>query len=145
MSKSVLVKLATVGAGCAAVGAGAGILGTAAASSTSAPAKHHHGRHHGVLARALHADAVVPAKGGKFVEITLDRGTVQSVSGQQLTLAEGTRAHVYKTVTLTIPAGARIRDNRQAAQLSDVKPGQRAVVIQRPNKTLVIARTPRSS
>jgi hypothetical protein len=66
------------------------------------------------------------------------------VNGQQLTITEGTAKASYKTVTLTIPAGARVRDNRQKASLSDVKAGQRVIVIQAPKRTLVIARTPRS-
>src|SRR5437899_1717864 len=106
MSKSLLIKAASVGGACAAIGAGAGILGTSAAATSTPPgnsatpansampAKHHHRL--GPLARAVHADAVVPTKGGQFVQITLDRGLVKSVSGQQLTIAEGTRKHTYK-------------------------------------------------
>ena len=87
---------------------------------------------------AVHGDLVVPTKTG-FAKATLDRGFVQSVSGTQLTLREGTKTSTYKTVTLTIPAGARVRDNRQAATLSDLKPGQRALVLQGPKRTLVVA------
>ena len=149
MSKSLLIKVASVGGACAAIGAGAGagILGTSAAatgsSSSPSPAKHHvrHGR--ALLGRAVHADAVIPVKGGQFVQVTLDRGSVQSVSGQQLTIAEGTAKHTYKTVTLTIPSGAIVRDNKQPAQLSDLKAGQRVLVVQGPKHTRVIAHTPR--
>ncbi len=151
MSKSLLIKFAAVGAACAAIGASAGILGTSAASTPStasasaAPAGPHVRHARGALRRAVHADAVVPAKNGQFVQLTLDRGTVQSVSGQQLTIAEGTKTHTYKTVTLTIPTGAIVRDDRHAAQLSDVKPGQRVAVVQRPGRTLVVAHTPRGA
>ena len=63
MSKSLLIKVASVGGACAAIGAGAGILGTSAAatgsSSSPSTAKHHvrHGR--ALLGRAVHADAVI--------------------------------------------------------------------------------------
>jgi hypothetical protein len=145
MSKSLLIKVAAVGGSCAAIGAGAGILGTSAAAPSSSPtAKHHHHRL-GLLARAVHADAVVPTKGGQFVQVTLDRGTVQSVSGQQLTISEGTKKHSYKTVTLTIPANAKVRDNKQTAQLSDLKAGQRVVVVQGPKNARVVARTPKAT
>ena len=144
MSKSLLLKVAAVGGACTAIGAGAGILGTSAASTTSRSSsnqtqKAHHRHIRGLLGRAVHADAIVGTKGGQFVQVTLDRGAVQSVSGQQLTIAEGTRKHTYKTMTLTVPSGAVVRDNRQAAQLSDLKAGQMVVVVQGPKKTRVLA------
>jgi hypothetical protein len=150
MSNSLLVKVAAVGGACAAIGAGAGILGTSAAttgpSSASSTHSTHKTRRHGarsLLRRAVHAEAVVATKGGQFVQVTLDRGTVQSVSGQQLTITEGTKKHVYKTVTLTIPGNAIVRDDRRAAQLSDLKAGQRVLVAQGPSRTRVLARDPR--
>lgn len=143
MSKSVLIKVGTVGGACAAIGAGASILGTSAAATRPPAAKAHHRL--GLLARAVHADAVIPVKGGQFEQVTLDRGVVQSVSGQQLTITEGTRSHTYKAVTLTVPSDAIVRDDRQAAQLSDVKAGQRVLVVQGPKRTRVIAHAPRGT
>ena len=90
--------------------------------------------------RAVHGDLVVAGKQG-FVTVTFDRGKVDSVSGQQLTIAEGTKQATYKTVTLTIPSGARVRDDRHTATLADLKAGQRVTVIQAPKQTYVIART----
>ena len=149
MTKSLLIKVASVGGACAAIGAGAGILGTSAAATNNGTPnattpKHHLRRARPLLDRAVHADAVIAVKGGQFVQVTLDRGTVQSVSGQQLTIAEGTVKHTYKTVTLTIPSGAIVRDNKQSAQLSDLKAGQRVLVVQGPKHTRVIAHTPRA-
>ncbi|HTX32446.1 MAG TPA: hypothetical protein VMD09_13770 [Solirubrobacteraceae bacterium] len=84
---------------------------------------------------------VVKTKDG-YATVTFERGTVKSVSGQQLTLIEGSRkGPAYKTVTLTVPTTAQVRDNRQKATLADVKPGQRAAVIQGPKRTAVIARS----
>ncbi len=38
----------------------------------------------------------------------------------------------YKSVTVTVPSGARIRDNGQQATMSSLKQGQRVVVLQAP-------------
>jgi len=150
MTRPVLLKIVAVGSACAAVGAGAGILGTAGAATSNPPsqssqATKHHRHHRSLLLRAVHADAVIPVKGGQFAQVTYDRGVVQSVSGQQLTVADGTLKHTYKTVTLTIPANAKVRDNKQTAQLSDVKSGQIVVVIQGPAHTWVMAHDPRKA
>ena len=113
-----------------------------AAGTHHAAAKRHFLRNHprlAELARAVHAEAVVPTKSG-FATVTIDRGKVTAVSGDQLTLQEGTATSTYKTVTLTIPATANVRDNGQKATLSDVKTGQQAAVVQLPQRTLVRAR-----
>ncbi|MGI8904728.1 MAG: hypothetical protein ACR2IP_13990 [Solirubrobacteraceae bacterium] len=142
------LRLLLVAGSCLAIGAGASVIASAGAA-TSSPAKaagahgkSHHKRHR-LERRAVHGDLVVKTKTG-FATATFDRGVVQSVSGQQLTLKEGTKKATYKTVTLTIPANARVRDNRQKATLADVKPGQRARVVALPKRTIVVARTPRT-
>lgn len=142
-------RIALVALACVSLGAGASAIASAAATTSSpARAAHAHRHHHGLkgrgmrlVRRAVHAQLVVPTKHG-FVNVTIDRGKVNSVSGDQLTLTEGTRTQTYKTVTLTIPAGAKVRDNRQPASLSSLQPGQRAIVVQAPKRTFVIARTP---
>lgn len=142
-SHTTLVALA-----CVALGAGASVIASAgAATSSPATAAHAHGHHHGLKGRglrlgrrAVHAQLVVPTKHG-FVNVTIDRGTVDSVSGNQLTLTEGTPKQTYKTITLTIPAAAKVRDNRQTASLSSLQHGQRAIVVSAPKRTFVIART----
>ncbi|MDQ2761049.1 MAG: hypothetical protein M3Y17_11655 [Actinomycetota bacterium] len=140
------VRLVLVAASCLAIGAGASAIASAGAATTT-PNNHGHLHRRGprsLVARAVHADLVVHAKNG-FVTVTVDRGVVQSVSGQQLTIAEGTKKATYKTVTITIPANARVRDNRQKAALAAVKPGQRATVVQGLKRTIVVARTPRTA
>jgi hypothetical protein len=140
-------RLLVVAASCAALGASASAIATAGAA-TNHPA--HGGKGHTaqirsgrrLAARAVHGDLIVPTKTG-FAAVTFDRGTVKSVSGQQLTLTEGTKQATYKTVTLTIPTTARVRDNRKKATLADVKTGQRATVVKTPKATFVIARSPR--
>lgn len=147
MSHPSLLKLGSVLGACAAVGAGAGILGSAGASTTPAKqraAKQHvakaGAKHRGALRRAVHVAAVVPAAGGTFATVTRDRGIVKSVTGDQLVLQEGTKKATYKTVTITVPPDAIVHNNRAVAKLSDLKPGQAARIVQGPKKTRVNAR-----
>lgn len=143
-------RIAVLALSCVALGAGASAIASAgAATGTTAQTAHAHGAHRGLkdrgmrwARRAVHADLVLATKQG-FVHVTVDRGTVGSVSGNQLTIAEGTKQRTYKTVTLTIPAAAMVRDNKQAASLSSLSRGQRVTVVQAPKRTFVIARTPR--
>ena len=61
-----------------------------------------------------------------FATITFDRGTRRV--GQR-SAADDDRGHqeaTYKTVTVTIPTNAVVRDNGQKATLSEIKAGQRA-------------------
>jgi hypothetical protein len=142
-------KLIAVAASCAAIGAAASAIASAgAATGASSVAGTSHAaqrwlRARLVLRRSVHGDLIVATNTG-FVHVTFDRGAVQSVSGQQLTLTEGIKVRTYKTITLTIPASARVRDNGRVATLTDVTAGQRALVVQGPDQTLVIARSPRS-
>ena len=140
-------KLGVVGISCAAIGVGASAIASAGAApaGVSAAAKHKAQRSGSwrLLAHAVHGDVVVSTKNG-FATITFDRGVVQSVSGHQLTLKEGKKKATYKTVTLTIPTNARVRDNGKQATLADVKVGQKAVVVQGPNHVLVRARDKRA-
>jgi hypothetical protein len=144
------IKLVVVVACCALVGAGAGVITSAgAASSSTATTTTGHGVHwrlgaRRLLARSVHGDLLVASKSG-LVSVTFDRGVVRSVNGQQLTLTEGAKTSTPKTVTLTIPANAEVRDNGHPATLGEVGSGQRAIVVQAPKQTYVIARTPRSS
>jgi hypothetical protein len=85
----------------------------------------------------VHANAVVPNDKGGFDAVTMDRGSFSSLSGDQLTITEGTKTATYKTVTLTIPSGATVRRNGEQAQLSDLKAGDEVLVVQSPNGTVV--------
>lgn len=139
-------KLLAVATSCAALGAGASVIANAGAANKGATKNANAAKRRGALtprrlaARAVHGDLVVATKGG-FVTVTFDRGIVQSVNGQQLTIKEGTKKATYKTITLTIPSNARVRDNRHKATLANVKPGQRVLVVQGPKRTLVVARS----
>lgn len=146
-----------IAAVCTATGAG-GAMGADALTSAahSGPAgrqamygslNRHAGHRFGLrFARAIHADAVVPQKDGTFATITFDRGTVKSVSGQDLTITEGTRTVTYKDVTITIPSGAKVRRAGLAnATLADLQTGDRVAVVQAPQRTLVLAAPARAS
>ena len=142
------LRLVLVAASCVAIGAAGSAIATAGAASTSpAPtaktAKATHPRR--LLARrAVHGDLVVATKTG-FATVTFDRGFVQLVDGQQLVIREGTRKATYKTVTLTIPSSAKVRDNGETSTLSSLRIGQRVAVLQGPKQTWVVARTPKTA
>ena len=140
-------KLGALAMSCVAVGAGASLIANAGAATRAAAtgAKHagvakRGGRGPRRLAeRAVQGDVVVAVK-GKFVNVTFARGVVRSVSGQELTIAEGTEKATYRTVTLTIPTTARVRADHGKATLSELTAGQRVTVIEAPQRTWVIAR-----
>lgn len=138
------LRLIAVGLVCAGAGAGASAIAVAGASTPqSSAAAHHRVGPRALIRRTVEASLLVHTKAG-FVHVSLVRGLVKSVSGQKLTLAVGTRKTTYRTVTLTLPSTTRVRDDRQRATLAQVKPGQRAMVIRAPRRTVVIARTPKS-
>jgi hypothetical protein len=123
-----------VAVACVAIGAMAGIAGSSAATS-------HHRAHSaagGVSGRppgmgpglgAVHSVSVVPNREGTgFETVTMDSGEVQSVSGRELTLTEGTKSATYKTVTLTIAADATVELDGKTAQLGELKSGDHAIV-----------------
>ena len=138
---------------CVAVGAGASVIAGAGAATGSKPSatstahkarRAHKGGLRGIARRTVHGEFVVHTKSG-FRTVTVDRGVVDSVSGRQLKITEGTPKATYKTVTLTIPASAVVRDNKQKSSLASVTAGQRVLVVTAPKRTLVIARTPRAT
>jgi hypothetical protein len=144
-------RLLTVAIACVALGAGAGVIASAGASpskSSSGASQSQPGRRLGhrarLLRRTVSGQIVIHTKDG-FRTVSLERGTITSVSGSTLTLTEGTRNASYKTATVTIPSDARIRDNGQSAERSSLRVGQRVLVVQAPRRTFVIARTPPAS
>jgi len=138
-------KLGALALSCIAIGAGASVIANAGATTSAGTVATGHRGERGLRMRALArravvGDLVLATKGGKFVTVTFARGLVSSVSGQQLTIAEGTKKATYRTVTLTIPTTARVRDDRRITALSDLKAGQRVMVLQAPQQTWVRAR-----
>lgn len=139
-------RILIVAVTCVAIGAGASAIATAGAATSPGKASAGHAARGGGLRRwerrAVQGSVVIDTKQG-FKTVTFERGTVKSVSGQELTLVEGTTKAADKTVTLTIPTDAYVRDNRQNSTLASVTEGQRVTVLTGPEKTLVVARTPR--
>ena len=137
-----------VGAVCVTGGVIAGIAGSAAAPSSSkstasnaAPKRWGPGRRglrHRLGGPPVHGEFVVPNQSGtRFDNVTIDNGRIKSVSGDQLTITEGTDKATYKTVTLTIPSNAVVRRNWTSAKLSDLKAGDRVHVLVGPRGTFV--------
>ncbi len=158
MKRSTIARTGAFGAACALAGSAAGI----AASSASTPHKPRPaplmrrymfkaGPLAGVVPRlgplvpggpagpAVHSESVVPNEKGGFDTVTMDSGKLSSLSGEQLTIAEGTKTATYKTVTLTIPSDATVYRDGEKAQVSDIKPGDTVTVVQSSSGTLVNA------
>jgi hypothetical protein len=88
----------------------------------------------------VHSEMVVPNKGGDdFITVTQDSGKVDSVSGDQLTITEGTEDATYKTVTLDIPSDAKVLRNGKEVALGDLKTGDQVHVSQSPQDSFVFA------
>lgn len=137
-----IVAICSVAVGAAA--SAIAVAGAAAGSSQSSAAHPRLRAARGLAKRAVAGSFVVRTKAG-YRTVRVERGVVDSVSGRQLTLTEGTRTDAYRTVTETIPTTARIRDDRAKATLSALKPGQRVLVVQAPKRTFVRAHTARPS
>ena len=137
-----------VAVSCLGVGAGASAIASAGASTTSSSkaatpaAKTARLKARGLrgeMRRAVQGEFVIHTKTG-FETVSFERGFVQSVSGDSLTLREGTKNASYKTVTVTIPSGSRVRNNGHAAALSSLTAGEHVGVLQGPAHTWVVAR-----
>jgi hypothetical protein len=139
-------------AACAAVGAAGGIAGSAAAPSktkrttsagtypTSKPAGAPGRGHRGPGGRAVHSEEVVLNKAGTaFITETEDSGKVKSVSGSDVTITEAIGTVVYKDVSVTLPAGAKIVRNGKTATVGDLKAGDFIHVSQSSDGTFVFA------
>ena len=77
----------------------------------------------------VHSEMVVPNRAGDdFITVTQDNGKVESVSGNQLTITEGTQKATYKTVTVYVPGDATVMRNGKKAELSDLQAGDQVHV-----------------
>jgi hypothetical protein len=160
MKGSTAMRTAAVGTTCALVGAAAGIAGSSASTphKTNGPVVFASGKVKqgiagpmigppglafampaGAAGPPVHSESVVPNEKGGFETVTMDRGMFSSLSGEQLTIAEGTKSATYKTVTLTIPSDAKVYRNGEKAQLSSIKSGDAVTVVQSPKGTVVNA------
>jgi hypothetical protein len=154
---SIRSRALAVGVLCAAGGVGAGAVASATASTSHSstptaqhagakPAKaHQHARMRALRKVARHSvsgDVVVDTKQG-FKTISFERGTVDSVSGDQMTITEGGAKASQRQETVTVPSTVHVRDNGKKASMSSVSAGQRVLVLTLPKRTVVVARTPK--
>jgi len=159
MKRPTIMRTAAVGATCALVGAAAGIAGSSASTNHTTKGRAGHAARTGGLRFGMavggpgfaigipgdaagppvHSESVVPNEKGGFDTVTMDRGTFSALSGEQLTIAEGTKTATYKTVTLTIPGNAAVYRNGEKAALSDIKSGDTVTVMQSRSGTVVNA------
>jgi hypothetical protein len=95
--------------------------------TTSAPAQAERPRKHrggpaGPLGRAVHGDLIVRNRDGEFVPVTFDRGTLESVGSDELTVARPDG----KKVTVTLDDETRYRGVESKDQL---RTGEGVVVV----------------
>jgi hypothetical protein len=152
------IKTGAIAGLCALGGAVAGIAGSAAAPSSHKPvarasqsdvpragfaiavAGGKPGAPGALPAPPVHSELVVPNQAGNgFDTITSDRGSFQSLAGDQLTITEGTKTAAYKTLTLTIPSDATVYRNDAQAKLTDLQSGDEVMVTKAPSGTTVSA------
>lgn len=156
MKSRISLRYIVIAALCATVGAAGGIASGGAAKKKSTKAKTTStakrfdrgfrggrppfGGPGGFHGPKVHEESVVLNKAGTaFITETEDSGIVQSVSGDQLTIKEGTPTVTYKTVTLTIASDAKIyRNGPTAAKLSDFKSGDHVRVSSSSDGTVVM-------
>jgi GTPase involved in cell partitioning and DNA repair len=139
-----------VAATCALVGAAGGIAtsgaattsaGTAKASKTASSATDRpQGGPGGFSVHSVSAQ--LNKAGTAFVTVTRDQGTVTAISGNDITLHEGTNTVTYKDVTVTVPDGATVTRNDATAALSDTKVGDRVSISSSSDGTVVRAADP---
>jgi hypothetical protein len=158
MKRPTIIRTTAVGATCALIGAAAGIAGSSASTNHTTKGRvAHAARTRGIKAGMaigpgfaigipgdrtgppVHSESVVPNEKGGFETVTMDRGTFSALSGEQLTIAEGTKSATYKTVTLTIPSDATVYRNGEKASLADIKSGDTVTVVQSASGTEVNA------
>jgi hypothetical protein len=88
-------------------------------------------------------EAVVLDKAGdKFITATSDNGKLKSISGNDLTITEGTDKVTYKDVTVTVPSDTKVSRNWQDAKLGDLKEGDFVHVDSSSDGTFVFAVDP---
>jgi len=139
------LAIGAVAVSCGALGAGASAIASAGAATPTSHSSHAGAAHVRPLApwrllrRTVHAQLVIHTKHG-FVTATIDRGRVAGVSGDVLTLTEGTPKATYRTVQLTLPpSSTRVRLDGHRSTLGQLSSADRALVVEGPHRALVIA------
>ena len=144
MKQTKTMRTVGVAALCAALGTAGGIASSGAASGDVQEGQFDLGRARpaaggqaGTPSTRTRSSSTRPETA--FINATEDSASVVSVSGDQLTIKEGTKSVTYKTLTLTIPSGATIKRNGSTAQLSALKAGDHVHVTKSSDGTTVFA------
>jgi hypothetical protein len=111
---------------------------TTAASTTKGPGRGHHGDGFSVHSVSVQLNQA----GTAFVTVTRDEGTVTAISGNDITLHQGTTTVTYKDATITVPAGASVTRNDATAALTEIKVGDRVSISSSSEATTVRAADP---
>jgi hypothetical protein len=125
MSSTVSSTVSTP-ASAAAVQTASGNTGSSSASQAK-PAKGRAGVLRKLLSRSVHATLVVKGKGGTYVTLTLDRGTIQSISSTSITILRP------DGVSVTAPISTSTKFLR--ASESSLASGDKVVVVQESGTT----------
>jgi len=86
----------------------------------------------GILGRVVHGDLVVRGKDGHFENVTYDRGTLDGVSGDTLTLTRPDG----KKVSVKLTSDTKFRG---VANASELKAGKQTLVTSRDGKAMTVA------
>jgi hypothetical protein len=135
MKRRTWVGSIAVATTCALIGAAGGIASSGAATSSGSKATSSKsvtgggGRPDFGGGPSVHSSSVqLNNAGTAFITVTRDEGTVTALSGNDITLHEGTKTVTYKDVTVTVPDGATVTRNDATAALSDIKVGDRVSI-----------------
>lgn len=138
MTRSRLSRAIVVAATCGVAGAAVGLSSSAAATNHRAfhgpfggPGWTRHGD-------VIHEVTVVPNSSGAFDTLTIDSGKLTLISGDALTITEGTRTATYATPTITVPAGATVYLDGEASALGDLVGGDRVTITQDSDGTTTV-------
>jgi hypothetical protein len=83
----------------------------------------------------IHAVTVVPNSSGGFDTVTIDSGTLESVSGDELTITEGTKSATYATPTITVPSDATVLLDGSSSTRAALPYGDRVTITQNSDGT----------
>jgi hypothetical protein len=84
----------------------------------------------GVFGGPIHSVNVVPNPSGGFETITTDGGTLKTVSGDSLTITEGTKAATYATPTISVPSTVKVTLDGKPSTLAALAAGDQVRISQ---------------
>jgi hypothetical protein len=79
---------------------------------------------------AVHSVTVVPNSSGGFTTVTTDSGVLKSISGDALTITEGTTSATYATPTITVGSDAKVFLDGRSSTLTALVAPDRVTIAQ---------------